>query len=183
MNKTLLIRHSLVVAATFCLSLAQAETMAKADYRSAKSVIGAAYKADLSACSSYTANAKDICVEEAKAKDKVARAELEFAYSGSARNETRVHVAKAESGYAVAKEKCDDMSGQGKEVCVKEAKAVETQALAEAKVGKKVNAAITDAAKDMIDAKYKLAAEKCEAMAVDMKAACMVAAKAEAGRP
>jgi hypothetical protein len=34
----------------------------------------------------------------------------------------------------------------------------------------------------MTDAKYKLAAEKCESMTGDAKASCMAAAKAQAGK-
>lgn len=182
MNKSLLLKHSLVLAAILAFPLAQAATMAKADYQAGKTRISATYKADKAACASFTANAKDICIEEAKAKQKVARAELEYAYSGTTKDENKVQVAKAESIYAVAKEKCDDMSGNAKDVCVKEAKAVEAQALADAKVGKKVNAAITDAAKDVTDAKYKAAAEKCESMTGDAKASCMADAKANAGK-
>jgi len=182
MNKTLLLKHSLVIAAMLAFPLAQAATMAKADYKTAKSRISATYKADKAACASFTANAKDVCIQEAKAKEKVARAELEYSYSDTTRNGNKVMVAKAESTYAVAKEKCDDQSGNAKDVCVKEAKAVEAKALAEAKIGKKVNAAITDAAKDMTDAKYKVAAEKCESMTGDAKATCMATAKADAGK-
>jgi hypothetical protein len=182
MNKTLLLKPSLVIAALLAFPLAQAATMAKADYTAAKTRIGATYKADKAACASFTANARDICIEQAKGKEKVARAELEYAYSDTVRNENKVQVAKAESIYAVAKEKCDDLSGNAKDVCVKEAKAVEAQALADAKVGKKVNAAITDAAKDVTDAKYKVAAEKCESMSGDAKTACLATAKANAGK-
>ena len=182
MNNSLLLKHSLVLTAFLAFPLAQAATMAKADYQAGKTRISATYKAEKAACASFTANAKDICVEEAKAKQKVARAELEYAYSGTTKDENKVQVAKAESIYAVAKEKCDDMSGNAKDVCVKEAKAVEAQSLADAKVGKKVNAAITDAAKDVTDANYKLAAEKCESMSGDAKASCMANAKANAGK-
>jgi hypothetical protein len=182
MNTTLLLKHSIVAAAMLAFPLAQAATMSKADYSAAKTRISGLYKSDKTACASFTANAKDICTEEAKAKEKVARAELEFAYSATPKNENKVLVATAEAVYAVAKEKCDDLAGNAKDVCVKEAKAIEEKALAEAKVGKKVNAAITDAAKDMTDAKYKLAAEKCESMTGDAKASCMAAAKSAAGK-
>ncbi|HET9977237.1 MAG TPA: hypothetical protein VFQ20_07370 [Burkholderiaceae bacterium] len=181
MNQTLL-KHSIVVAALLAFPLAQAATMTKADHSAAKSRIGATYKADKAACASLTANAKDVCIEQAKGKEKVARAELEYAYQATTKNQNKVLVAKAEAAYAVAKEKCDDLSGNAKDVCVKQAKAIEAKALAEAKVGKEVNAAITDAAKDMAEAKYKLAAEKCESLTGDAKAGCIAAAKAAAGK-
>lgn len=41
----------------------------------------------------------------ANAKEKVARAELEYSYTGKPGDQTKVLVAKAKSAYAVAKEK------------------------------------------------------------------------------
>ena len=46
-----------------------------------------------------------------------------------------VTIAKAEADYRVAKEKCDDSAGNAKDVCLKEAKAAEAAAKAEAKKG------------------------------------------------
>ena len=182
MIKTLALKHSLIVAALLALPLAQAATMAKPDYKAAKSRISADYKADKAACGSMTANAKDICVEEAKAKEKVARAELEYGYTGKPKDQNKILVAKAESSYSVAKEKCDDMKGNEKDVCVKQAKAVEVKALADAKMGKQISEAKTDAVQDKRDADYKVAAEKCDALTGDAKATCMTAAKAKFGK-
>jgi len=127
-------------------------------------------------------NAKDICVEEAKAKEKVARAELEYGYTGKAGDRNKVAVARAESAYAVAKEKCDDKAGNAKDVCVKEAKAVEIKALADAKLGKEIGEAKKDAAADKRDADYNVAVEKCDALAGDAKASCIAAAKTKFGK-
>ena len=91
-------------------------------------------------------------------------------------------MAKAESAYAVAKEKCDDQAGNAKDVCVKEAKAVETKALADAKMGKEIGEAKTDAAADKRDADYNVAVEKCNALAGDAKTSCTAAAKAKFGK-
>lgn len=92
----------------------------------------------MAACSSQSANAHDICIEKAKAKRKVARSELEYGYTGKAADRTKVLVAKAKLAYTVAKERCDDQAGNAKDVCVKEAKAVEIKALADAKLGKEI---------------------------------------------
>ena len=182
MNKTLALKHSLIVAALLALPLAQAATMAKPDYTAAKSRISAEVKADKAACGAMSANAKDICIEQAKAKEKVARAELEYGYTGKAKDQSKILVVKAETVYAVAKEKCDDIKGNDKDVCVKQAKAVEVKALADAKMGKQITEAKTDAAQDKRDADYKVAAEKCDALAGDAKTACMTAAKARFGK-
>ena len=154
-----------------------AATMTKSDYSASKDRIKASYATDKVACAKSTANAKDICMEQAKGKEKVALAELEFAYTGKAKDGAKVPVAMADSSYAVAKEMCDDKAGQAKTLCRTEAKATHTKALADAKMNKKVAAARTDAAEDKTDANYKVAVEKCEAMSGDPKTACISAAK------
>ncbi|MHB8948582.1 MAG: hypothetical protein ACYC4S_05905 [Rhodoferax sp.] len=127
-------------------------------------------------------NGKDVCIEEAKAKEKVTLAELEYSYTGKAADMTKVLQAKAKSAYAVAKEKCDDLAGNPKDVCIKEAKAVEVKALADAKLGKQIGEAKTEATDDKIDANYKVAIEKCDALAGDAKTSCVAAAKAKFGK-
>ncbi|MEY2689078.1 MAG: hypothetical protein RL375_3276, partial [Pseudomonadota bacterium] len=124
----------------------------------------------------------DICVEQGKAKEKVALAELEFGSTGKAADRTKVLVAKAETTYAVAKERCDDLSGNPKDVCVKEAKAVEVKALADAKLNKEVGEARQEANTDKRDADYKVAIEKCDALAGDAKASCVASAKMSFGK-
>ena len=130
------LKASLLVAAMVTLPMAQAATISKDDYKAGKTRIGDEYKADKAACAPMAGNAKDICVEEAKAKEKVALAELEYNYTGKPGDQAKINEVKAKTAYAVAKEKCDDMTGNGKSACVKEAKATETKALADAKMSK-----------------------------------------------
>ena len=82
----------------------------------------------------------------------------------------------------MAKEQCDDQAGNAKDVCVKEAKAVETKALADAKMGQQIGEAKTNASDATRDADYTVAAERCEALAGDSKGACIVGAKARFGK-
>jgi hypothetical protein len=182
MNKLNALKAALLAAGMLALPAAYAATMTKVDYSAGKTRIGAEYKADQAACASQTANAKDICIQEAKAKEKVALAELEYGYTGKAADGNKVLVVKAESAYAVAKERCDDQAGNAKDVCVKEAKAVEIKALADAKMGKQIGEAKQDAAADKLDADYKVAIEKCDALAGDAKTSCVAAAKAKFGK-
>lgn len=172
----------LLTASLMALTMAHAAQMSKANYKAGKDRISADYKTDKAACASYSFNAKDICVEEAKAKEKVARAELEYGYTGKPADRNKINVAKAESAYAVAKERCDDQSSNAKDVCVKEAKSVEVKALADAKMGKEIGEARKDAAEGKMDAEYDVAIEKCDAMAGDAKGACIAAAKAKFGK-
>jgi hypothetical protein len=178
--------------------------MTKVDYKAAKANIAAQLKADKITCDAQTANAKDICVEEAKAKDKLALAELEAQYEPSAKHSYQVNTARADGVFAVAKEKCDDLAGNPKEVCRTEAKSAHTAALAEAKLSEKtvqnnkdeaktVNAAESKAADknasakktatdDIREAQYKTAAEKCSAFAADAKSKCIADAKTQYGQ-
>ncbi len=155
-----------------------AGTMSKADMTSAKDRISADYKAEKSMCAKFSANEKDVCMAQAKGKEKVARAELTYKDTGMENDANKLGVAKADATYAVAKEMCDDKSGNVKDVCVAEAKSTHVKALADAKMSKKVGEARKDSAEDKRDADYKVAAEKCDSLAGEAKTACVSAAKA-----
>jgi len=182
MSKLFNLKSSLIVAGMLALPVAQAATISKADYNAGNARVSADYKADKVACASLAGNGKDICAEEAKAKQNVARAELEYSHTGKLSDQNRVLVVRAESAHAVAKEKCDAMAGNRKDVCVTEAKAIETKALADAKMGKQIGQATMDATETKRDADYKVATEKCDALAGDAKASCVADAKARFGK-
>ncbi|MEO8155371.1 MAG: hypothetical protein ABI605_20070 [Rhizobacter sp.] len=182
MNMRFNLKTSLVMAAMLALPVAHAANLPKAEYKAGKDRISADYKADKAACKSLAGNAKDICIEEAKGKEKIAKAELEYNYTGKASDQIKLQKGKAVAAYDIAKEKCDDKAGNDKDVCVKEAKAAKTKALADAKMGKEINAAKSEAAEDKRDANYKVAAEKCDALAGDAKTSCVSAAKAKYGK-
>ena len=95
MNKLLQIKTLFIVAGLLALPAAHSATMNKADYSAGKTRIGNDYSTDKAACASLKGNAKDVCVEEAKAKEKVAKAELEFTYTGKPADSNKVLVAKA----------------------------------------------------------------------------------------
>ena len=90
--------------------------------------------------------------------------------------------ARISAGYKADRAACDAQSGNAKDVCVQEAKAVEVKALADAKMGKEIRDARQDAATEKLDADYKVAIEKCDALAGDAKTNCVAAAKARFGK-
>ena len=175
-------KFSLLLTAILALPAAQAATMSKEDYSAGKTRISAAYKTDKAACSAAKSNAKDICLEEAKGKEKIALAELEYGYTGKPGDQTKLRKVQATAAYAIAKEKCDDRAGNDKDVCVKEAKATETKALVDAKTANDVAETRKDGAKDKMDADYKVAVEKCDSLAGDAKSNCLKTAKAKFGK-
>ena len=162
-------------------------------YKAEKDRIDAAYKADKAACKPLSGNAQDVCEVSAKGKRDVAKAEAEAHYKNTAAARYDARKAKVEADYKLAKEKCDDLAGNNKDVCVKEAKSAETRGLADAKVDKvaaessqssaqKVAEARKDAVEDKREAEYKVAVEKCDALAGDAKSRCVAEAKARFGR-
>ena len=96
--------------------------MSKDSYTMAKSNAATQYKADKDACSSLSANAKDICMAEAKGKDNVAKADAEAAYANTPKAREAARVAHAQATYNVAIEKCDALAGAAKDSCVSNAK-------------------------------------------------------------
>jgi len=125
-----------------------AQTQSKAEYKAAKETISTQYKADKTACAAMSGNAKDVCNEEAKGREFIAKAELEAKYSPTDKHRNEVLVAKADAAYEVAKEKCDDLGGDAKSACVKEAKSAHAAALADAKAAEKNAEARKDAVSD-----------------------------------
>jgi len=114
---------SMAVALAFAAG-AQAQDTSKRQVKNAdQDRIEAEYKAARERCDTMQGNAKDVCQKEAKGKEKVAKAELDHKMKPSAANQRKVHEAKAEADYDVAKERCEDQKGNDKDVCEKDAKA------------------------------------------------------------
>jgi hypothetical protein len=89
-------------------------------------------KAAKAKCGNMKANEKDICQAEAKAQEKVAKAELEQKYEPSERHARKVEEVKAEGKYEVAKERCES-NKDGASACKKQAKAEYDKAKADLK--------------------------------------------------
>lgn len=181
MRKLLSLSSALCAAALLTLAVAPASA-ATLDVPAAKARISADYKVAKAQCDALAANAKDICVEEAKGREKIALAELEYTRTGKAEDHLKIAIAKAEAAYEVAKERCDDKAGNDKDVCRKEAKAAEVRAKADAQVAMAGAEARRDANTDQRNAEYKVAIEKCDALAGDAKHACVDAAKLRYGK-
>lgn len=108
----------------------------KEELKAQKARVDADYKAARQKCDALKANAKDICMVEAKGNHKVAKAELEAQHEPSARHDAKLKSEKAEAAYDLAKQKCDDLSGTAKDTCKKDAQAAFVNAKGESKVTK-----------------------------------------------
>lgn len=189
-----------------CASVAptMAQNMSQSEFKSTKDRIATDYKGEKVACRSLSGNAKDICIVEAKGKEKIARAELDAKYAPSVKTHYEVRITRAESGYALAREKCDDLAGNTKDVCVKEAqsaqvaekadaklqmtrtdanaKASEISTDARAKASSEKTDAANDAAKEKLEADYKVALAKCDTYSGAANDTCRAQAKTRFGK-
>jgi hypothetical protein len=189
---------ALAVGLLFCHA-AIAEPMSNEQFKAAEKIISSDYKAGMTKCDSFSGNAEDICIAEAKGKKNVAKANLEDSYKPTIKSHYDARVAKAEADYSVSNEKCDDKSGNDEDVCEKEAKAAKVHEIADAKFQMKTSMAnlmakmkATDATLDAREkagdakaeatadkskADYAVAEEKCEKLAGAAKDACNAEAK------
>ena len=94
----------------------------KAREHAAHEIAEADYEVAKERCDDKAGNEKDICVKEAKAAMTRAQADAKAAQKGT---EARMDASKdkRDADYKVAAEKCDALSGDAKDACVKSAKA------------------------------------------------------------
>ena len=178
----------ILAAALSCAFSTATLAMTKVEYTAQKDTIAGDYKVSQDKCGSLKANAKDICMSEAKGAQKIAKAELEAAYEPNARHAEKVAMAKGDAAYDTAKEKCDDSSGNAKTICKKDAKAAHVKATDEARVvrvgataGSVEKSARSMANKDENEANYKAAASRCNDLSGAPKDTCTAEAKAKYG--
>jgi hypothetical protein len=170
------------VAAILAAGAAGAVPMSKDEYRAVRSRIEAEYKEAIAACDRYSGNARDVCRAEAKGKERIARAELEYNLSGTPKDKSRVAMARADAAYDVARERCDDRTGPDRDVCVQEAKSRHAKAEADAKLELTVTEAQREAAENRRDADYELARKQCDPLVGEAKSQCLATARAKFGK-
>ena len=165
-------------------------SMSKDGHGTAKTHAGMQYRIDKDACAPLAGNARDVCMTEAKGNEKIALAEADAAYANTPKSREKARMAHVQAARDVAVEKCDDLAGNAKDVCVKQADAVLVKGKADAKVDRVAADATHDAAVkksdarreasvDKRDADYEVAIEKCDSLAGAAKDACVGSAKAQ----
>jgi len=154
----------------------------KAAYANANDKAATDYKAAAAQCNGITGNPKDICIAEAKAARVQTEGQAKAQLEGTVGARVNARKDMADANYNVAKAKCASQNGNAKDVCNKEAKAAMIAAKADATADKKVVDARTDARDDKVTAEYKVALEKCDALAGPGKDACVASAKSQYGK-
>ncbi len=147
-------------------------------YKLAKDDLDHHYDREKKACDTLSGNAKDICQEEAKGAEKVAQARLKAQHTGKPSDKDAAVEAGVDARHKVAKERCDDLQGNQKDVCVKQAKADHDKAIASLKARQDIQEIRDEAADKKREADYKVAKERCDTLAGSAKDACQASAKA-----
>lgn len=167
----------------FVGTLVGAATMqTRADYTAALNHASAEHKQAQARCEPLGGHERNMCVVEAKAVEKRAKATAEANFRGTVKAKTDSRIANADADYMVAKVACDIKTDTERDICVKEAHATQIKQVADAKANKTAVDARADAREEARDAQYKGTLAKCDAMsATDMSAtdrtACMNSAK------
>lgn len=110
--------------------------MSKQAFKAAEQKIEAVARSERKACETRNGRAAELCTKEAKAREKIAKAELEADYQPSPETVQEARNVKANAEYGVAREKCDDLKGATRDRCVNAAKSVREAAIRLAKVEK-----------------------------------------------
>jgi hypothetical protein len=116
-----------------------ADSISKDEYKAEKQRIHAESNAAREKCNSMPGNAKDTCMAQAKTHEKAATAELEARQKDSAKARKNVQVAIARD-YDTAKKKCNELSGEDRTACLKQAKAAQNNAKTKARAERDADA-------------------------------------------
>lgn len=158
-----------------------ADSDSKAVYAQARDAAAATYKSARKQCDAITGNPKDLCIAEAKAARVHADEEAGAVYKNTLKAYTQARMRIASANYDRDRVRCAAVTGNNRDVCLEQAKAVLVTAQADAKADKKTIEARAEAQEDKRTAAYRVAREKCDAFAGAAKDQCVSAAKSMHG--
>ena len=172
---------SCVLAALYAATALGADSpMGSVEFKAGTARIESELIADRTACDQLAGNRRDVCRERAGGKEWVARAELEAARIGTRQARDKLTAVKLDVAYDIERTMCNDKGSSEKIACAKQAQAARSQGEAALRV--QSDRAGPGAAQAQREADYRLDALKCGELSVDGRAACLVAAKARAGK-
>lgn len=108
--------------------------MSPTDYSVAKKAIETDTRAALGKCRDADGLARDVCKAEARAEERVRKADLEAEYRGTVAAAADARLARAKAHYEVAKARCGDQRGEDKLMCLRSARSEKAKALEAAKL-------------------------------------------------
>jgi hypothetical protein len=122
-------------AAAFGISAAVSSPrtlMSPIDYSASRKGIEADAQMTLAKCADLEDRVRDICKAEARANERVRKADLEADYRGTVAAGADARLARAKARYDVARVKCGGEHGEGKISCLRSARAEKSKALSDA---------------------------------------------------
>jgi hypothetical protein len=103
--------------------------MSPSDYSVAKKTIESDIRVTIGKCRDLDGQARDICKAEARADERVRKADLEAQYRGTVAAAADARLARAKASYEVARARCGDQHGEGKVSCLRSARAEKAKAV------------------------------------------------------
>lgn len=92
------------------------------------------YRSDRVVCKTMSGHTKEICIAEAKGREKISKAELVDRKANSEKSRYDVLMTKALVNFEIAEERCDALGGNAKNTCLNHAQAAIIAAKANAEI-------------------------------------------------
>lgn len=176
---------------------ALAEGISQTDFLREKAQVLVEYESSRRACDILFGNAVDICIAEATGAKNLANAKLDARYRPGSESSDRVRVAREDEVYGVASERCGELFGNTRDICLKEAAAAKNST-PDAGTENPSRGGVGDGHRDVpvdpsvmdrrhrvterMDDDYALELEKCETHAAHDKALCVARVKVRFGK-
>lgn len=155
---------------------------AKTVHQQALDAAETAYDAAKLRCDALAGIPHEICVADARAVRVRAEEEANAAYTNTLAAYTKARMRIASAYYERDKTRCGAAVGNDREVCLRQAKATLVATQADARADRKAIEARLDAQDAKIDAEYRVALQKCDAYAGDVKEGCVSTARTAYGK-
>jgi len=173
-----------IVLAVLASSAQAGVQISKKEYEEAKARAAAVYKSERARCDSLSGKAKDLCIVEAGAHRMHSEAGAMAAYKNTRAARYEQQLRNGYADYLVSKQRCDSLGGADKDVCLKQAKAARSEAIADAKAERRaadaqssaqqeIRGARRDAAEAQREADYAAALQRCDDLRGTAKDDCV----------
>ena len=111
----------------------RATLMAADDYSARRQAIDAETLVSLARCRTLEVKDKDLCKAQARAEERIRKADLEALYRGTVVAAAEARLARTRARLDIAKAKCGDLRGSDKYECLRAARSEKAKALTQAR--------------------------------------------------
>lgn len=154
----------------------------EAAYERAMDGAATVFEATKARCDALAGIPHEICIADARAARVRVEEEAGAARKNTLAAYTQARMRIASAFYERDKTRCGAAVGNDREVCLRQAKATLVSIQADARADRKAIEARLDAHDAKVDAEYRVALQKCDAFAGDVKDGCISTARTTFGR-